>query len=181
MENGETVLSCAAPRRASGFSLIEVLIAAAILLIVALGVLPLFTQSITNNQAGNDYTQATNHAKSELERLYEMPFNSPELTVVGTATTRVQHFSQNTHEWIDGAAPAGETPLWVRTTTIRQFGLAGLVDANEDGYFDSPLSGGTVSTFVHVKEIDVRVNAGRSDFNLLGAGKRVALRTLKPF
>jgi len=181
MENGETVLSGAAPRRAEGFSLIEVLIAAAILLMVALGVLPLFTQSITNNQAGNDYTQATNHAKSELERYYELPFNSPELDVTGTATTRVQHFSQTTQLWVDGPAPGDETPLWVRTTTIRQYSITGLVDANEDGYFDSPLPGSAISDVVHIKEIDVRVESGRSAFNLLGPGKRVTLRTLKTF
>lgn len=163
-----------------GFSLIEVLVAASLLLVVALAILPLFTQSMSNNLAGNDYTQATNIAKSELERLYELPFNSPDLDVEGTERVRVQHLKQGSTVWEDGTGPTSPAPVWRRTSTVRQFGLSGLVDANEDGYFDTPLPAGTASTFVHVKEITIRVESGRTG-GPLGGGKRVLLRTLKPF
>lgn len=181
MEHGRSVLSAAGglrERKAAGFSLIEVLIAAGILLIVALGILPLFTQAITNNQAGNDYTQATNYAKSELERLYELPFDNPELA----PASRIQKLSKETQVWHDPADfPPGESSLWTRTVTIRQYNLNGLADGDGDGHFDNPLPAGAPAAFVHVKEIDVLVESSRNPLNPLGIGKRVALRTLKPF
>ena len=44
--------------------MIEALIAAAILLIIALGLMPLFTRSINDNVSGNDATQATTRQTS---------------------------------------------------------------------------------------------------------------------
>lgn len=163
-----------------GFSLIEVLIASGILLVVALGVLPIFAQAIVNNRAGADYTQATNIAKSELERLYSLPFASPELQVVGAATERVDYFSQYQQKWISGPAPTADPALWTRTTTIRQYSLGGVVDIDKDGAFDPPLPEGTPATFVHVKEIEIRVESGRGG-SPLGGGKRITLRTYKAY
>lgn len=177
MENRQSALI---RRGEQGFSLIEVLIASGILLVVALGVLPIFAQAIVNNRAGADYTQATNFAKSELERLYALPFSSFELQVEGEETERVQYFSLAQQIWIDGEAPPADPPLWTRTTTIRQYGLGGLVDLDKDGTLDDPLPGGTPDTFVHVKEIEVRVESGRSG-GPLGAGKRITLRVYKSY
>jgi prepilin-type N-terminal cleavage/methylation domain-containing protein len=184
MEDRKSSLSGQALNRRArgeqGFSLIEVLIASGILLVVALGVLPLFAQAIVNNRAGADYTQATNIAKSELERLYALPFSSPDLQVVGEATERLQYFSQYQQKWIDGAAPAADPPLWTRTTTIRQYGVGGVVDIDKDGVLDPPLPEGTEAAFVHVKEIEIRVESGRGG-GPLGGGKRITLRTYKAY
>jgi prepilin-type N-terminal cleavage/methylation domain-containing protein len=177
MENRHTALI---RRGEQGFSLIEVLIASGILLMVALGVLPIFAQAIVNNRAGADYTQATNYAKSELERLYALPFSHPDLKVLGEQTQRVQYFSQAQQKWIDGEAPTADPPLWTRTTLIRQYGVGGLVDFDKDGTVEGSLPEGTPETFVHVKEIEVRVESGRSG-GPLGAGKRAILRVYKSF
>lgn len=67
-------------RGQEGLSLVEVLIAAAILLIVAVGILPLFTRSMLNNVSGYDSTQATSHGKSELETLFSNSVDSIEMT-----------------------------------------------------------------------------------------------------
>lgn len=171
-----------------GFSLIEVLIASGILLVVALGVLPIFAQAIVNNRAGADYTQATNIAKSELERLYALPFNSPDLRVDGPQTQRLYYYwleDQGTGEgqkWVEGPTlPEEQAPVWTRTTTIRQYGLGGVVDLDKDGTLDPPLPGGTPDTFVHVKEIEVQVASGRDDGGPLRIGKRITLRTYKAY
>ena len=173
-------LSRRAPRGERGFSLIEVLVAAALMLVVALGILPLFTRSMSNNLQGNDYMQVSNIAKSELERLYELPFTSPELEVEGTERVRVQHMKMGSDIWEAGTGPTSPPVQWRRTSTVRQFSLAGLVDADNNGYFDSPLPAGSAETFIHVKEISVLVEGGRTG-GPLGVGKRVLLRTLKPF
>ena len=66
---------------AAGFSLIEALIAAAILLIIALGLIPLFSRAITDNVNGNDATQATNGSRTQLEDMLGLPFANTRLTV----------------------------------------------------------------------------------------------------
>jgi prepilin-type N-terminal cleavage/methylation domain-containing protein len=166
--------------RELGFSLIEVMIAAVILLVVALGILPLFAQAIANNRAGADSTQVTNIAKSELERLYSLPLWSPELEVVGPETVRPAYFSLKDQKWVAGTAPADDPPLWTRTTTLRQYGLGGIVDADKDGKLDGPLPGGTPQAQVHVKEIEVRAESGRGA-GPLGGGKRITLRVYKAY
>jgi prepilin-type N-terminal cleavage/methylation domain-containing protein len=180
MEDRQSVLSRDQRDGELGFSLIEVLIAAAILLVVALGVLPIFSQAIVNNRAGADYTQVTNLAKSELERLYSLPFSSPELEVVGAETVRPEYFSQKDQKWVDGDPPYEDPPLWTRTTLIRQYGLGGIVDVDKDGKLDGPLPGGTPSAQVHVKEIEIRAGSGRGG-GPLGAGKRITLRVYKAY
>lgn len=59
-----------------GLSLIETMIAAAILLIVVVGVLNLFTMAITTNQQqGNIATRTTEYAQDKMEQLMALSFN----------------------------------------------------------------------------------------------------------
>ena len=71
---------------AAGFSIIEALIAAAVLLIIALGLLPLFTRSISDNVSGNDASQATNGSRTQVEELLNVPFNNDRMEVPAGAT-----------------------------------------------------------------------------------------------
>ena len=71
---------------AAGFSIIEALIAAAILLIIALGLLPLFSRSISDNVSGNDATQATNGSRTQVEEMLKVPFSNDRMTVPAGAT-----------------------------------------------------------------------------------------------
>jgi prepilin-type N-terminal cleavage/methylation domain-containing protein len=139
-------------RGEQGFSLVEVLIAAAIFLVVALGIVPLFAQAIVNNRSGADYTTATNLAKSELERLYALPMMSPELEITTTTTVKRQYFSQAQNVWVDTLS-ASDLPQWTRTVTLRQYGIGGFVDVDRDGVLDGPLPPGSES-HVQVKEIE---------------------------
>src|SRR4051812_50016518 len=110
MENQHDLLVRA--RGGKGFSLIEVLIAAAIFLIVALGLVPFFTQAIANNRTGADFTQSTNYAKSELERLYALPLSSPDLQVTaGNEAGDGQYFFQTTH-YLGKSLPARRGGRW---------------------------------------------------------------------
>jgi len=52
--------------RAAGFSFIEALIATGIMLIIAVGIIPLFASSVLNNTRGADSTTATNFGRSEI-------------------------------------------------------------------------------------------------------------------
>ena len=172
----------------AGFSMIEALIAAAILLIIALGLIPLFTRSILDNNSGNDATQATNHGKTRLEDLIQLPFNHQRLEVpagaqvgqaVETWTTGALNQAGDPNErWWDGTAPpagSGET-LWTRTTRVRQFGVNDL----DDGVLDNPQPGGTQPIFVQLKEVEVQLQNGKRG-TFLGGNQALTVRVVKPF
>jgi prepilin-type N-terminal cleavage/methylation domain-containing protein len=164
-------------RGEKGFSLIEVLIAAGIFLIVALGIVPFFTQAIVNNRAGADYTQSTNYAKSELERLFSLPMSSPDLQVtVGTSAVTVQYYSQTTHTWVT-TLTSGDVALWTRTVTIRQYSLSGMLNGAAPA---DALDASTPTAFVHARQIEVKVQSGRAG-GPLGGGKQVTLSVFKTF
>ena len=57
-----------------GFSLIEVLMAMALLVVVVAGLLPLFTRSVLENLEGKESTLSVNHARSELETQKQLSF-----------------------------------------------------------------------------------------------------------
>jgi type II secretory pathway pseudopilin PulG len=153
-----------------GMSIVEALIAGGILIIVALGLIPLYTQSMQSNLEGQDSTQAANYARARAEEFYQLDFNHADLTI-DSGTTKVfdEYYDQATEEWKDGTAPVGTTPLWTRTTTIRQYNINDLT---------TPLPDSTDPGRVHIKEIEVQVASGRI-LGPLGVGKQLTLRAYK--
>jgi type II secretory pathway pseudopilin PulG len=184
---------------AAGFSLIEALIAAAILLIIALGLIPLFSRAINDNITGNDSTQATNGGRTQLEDMLGLPFANARLTVPGTALV-----SETTDSFAQGdgdksgdpnegwwAGKPGDTGwvdrglvLWSRTTRVRQYSVS---DLTTDPYLDSPLPGNTTPTFVQLKQVEVVMDNSKRVLDptklgmVLGSGQGITLRVVKPF
>lgn len=185
------------PSSAAGFSVIESLVAALILLFIALGLIPLFARSLRDNSSGNDSTQASNHGKARLEEYLQLPFNNQALTLAAGATTLGTNESWAQGGYADiGDADEGWWPgvpagrgrlLWNRSTTVRQYGISDL----DDGRLDNPLPGGTQPIFVHLKEVEVRLETERDRGNAvggaftgtseLGGGRRLTFRVVKPF
>ena len=152
-----------------GFTVVEVLIAAALLLAIALGLLPLYIRGIISNVEGFDHTQVANAARTRGEEFYQLPFNSEPLTLLaGTERIYDEYFSEQTRAWLPGTVPVGEAALFTRTTTIRQFNVNDLA---------TPLDNVATPATVHLKEIVVTVQSTRS--GLLGMGKRITIRTYK--
>lgn len=171
--------------REAGFSLVEILIAAALFLIVVIGILPLFTRAIVDNTAGADYTQATNMAKSMAEELQQAPFNSTPMTLPAGQDflETKQMWDKKTEKWLPYSATpaAGSLVLWNRTTRVRQYSLSDLTENLTNPAFDHPLPGGTPVNFVHLKEIDVQVQSAATQAGALGARRQFSMRVLKPF
>ena len=173
--------------REAGFSLVESLVAAIILLFIALGLIPLFARSLRDNTSGNDSTQASNHSKAKLEEYLQLPFNNQavELAPAATQTVADESWAQGDATQVGDAnegwwpgAPAGRGKLlWGRQTTVRQYGIADL----DDGKLNNPLPGGTEPVFVHFKEVEVRLESERQTGNALGGGRVFTFRVLKPF
>jgi hypothetical protein len=192
-------------------SLVEALIAMALLLLVAIGILPLFTRAMVNNAAGSEATHAANHARHRLEELGQLPINNLalEVTAGNELLTRDRYFSgvemiQGDEEW-DAAGAGTGFETWLRTTRVRQFrlidppgaidadldlvvdALGGLEDGNQDGEFDNPLGPTPDISSIHLKEISVELVSPRDDpsgareAGVLGAAPAYRVRELKPF
>lgn len=158
-------------RPARGFSLIEVLIASAIFLVLALGILPLFTQAMRSNLSGRNSTDLSNFGKSRMEELLSVPFDTLAVPAGQTEGVTDEYWDSSTKTWKTGTPIAA---LWYRTTKIRQFSLADLLD---NGTADTPLPGGTPVEQVHFKEILIEVH-GRPA-GLLYGGPTLRLRRLR--
>jgi len=65
----------------SGFSLIEGLVAVALLMLIVIGVIPMFTQAMVSNAAGRHLTQVSNIATDGFETFLQMPLNNDLLVV----------------------------------------------------------------------------------------------------
>jgi type II secretory pathway pseudopilin PulG len=177
-------------RRDEGFSLVEVLFAAALLLIIAVGILPLFTQAMVNNVAGRNSTMAANHGRSEVESMVQLPFNDPRIQVTaGTETTWTEWWTEGDADrvgdtaegWFDVEPVAGV--WWRRDLRVRQYSVADLETLGNLQEFDSPLAAGTEPGFVHLREIEVLINgtAPGADVSSLGQKRDILLRTMTAY
>jgi hypothetical protein len=151
--------------------------------LLMIGVLPLFTKSMSNNVEGNQLTEVTNRARMHVEELMAMPIDATELTLENGATELVQVdlYSPTEERWIDVDDYADSSdPLFTRTTRVRQFNMSAVSNVDLEFEEDEALEGGTPASQVQIKEIVVRVNTGRPTLlNLMGRQKAVTLRVLK--
>ena len=103
-------------RRADGLTLIEIMFASLLFLAVALGVVPMFTQSMVSNASGNDSTKAANFARARAEELTQYPFNHLDLTVeAGSEKVLEEYYTSNDAHWHAYPVPDGKNPEWSRT------------------------------------------------------------------
>jgi prepilin-type N-terminal cleavage/methylation domain-containing protein len=68
-----------ARRRERGLTMVEMLIALALLGFMLLGVLPLFLGSVQSNFSANEYTSIHNLCRDRLEQLLNVPWNDTQL------------------------------------------------------------------------------------------------------
>ncbi len=150
-----------------GLSLIEVTIASAIMLVVAMGVLAMMARSLTNNSHGWESTTSSNFVRTFYDDLMGQPFDSNALTVpVGQlqltnydfhASGATGEVSDPTEGWFT-SADLGSTNLgvyrgmntaangrveWLRETRVRQFSISDLGDPGAPGNvpFQNPIAG----------------------------------------
>ncbi len=186
--------------RQAGFSLIEVLVGFFILLLVLIGLLPIFTRAVVHNVAGHEATVVTNHGGTQLENLYQLTFNNWEVGVEAGSVRQTIDFWGTGNEdelgdeyWL--ADPSGQLATWQRTTEVRQLSIngvndnnldgildeiVGLEDLDHDGYFDNAQPAGTTPNAIHLKELRVVIQSQRNPFGA-GSPTELTLRSLKAF
>lgn len=153
----------------AGLSLTEVLIAAALMLMIALSIIPLFQRSVVSNISGGEATQvSTGGVRVGLESLNQTTLNHTDLTIpAGNNTLAMDPVVLDSGALVDGQAQAvlGDERwvaasavtgrgLWVRETQIRNFTYAdihsgtigvtgtGIVTLGDPYYFDTPRGSG---------------------------------------
>ncbi len=138
-------------------SLIEVVFASAILLFIAIGIMPLFIRSSFNNISGGDATQASQHAKSQVENLLTeaiddrrfnfmdaLPEHTFQASTVGTGgdemsigevfwddaakATDPTHAKVGDGDWVADPSTAQNLVFWQRGSSIRQYTYADISD-----------------------------------------------------
>jgi Tfp pilus assembly protein PilV len=161
---------------AAGFSLIETIIASLILMVIALGVLPLFSRAMASNLSGSESTSLANMASTRAEELYQLDFDHDLLTVPAGATELVRDevWTEEHKAWIGGDELSTELVRWTRQTRVRQFNVNDLL-----GDSPTPLDGSVSDGSVQVKEIEVEVRTGRQGGVALGPAKSLRVRLLK--
>jgi len=180
---------------AAGFSMLEVMIAGAILLIISLGLIPLFARAIRNNETGSDYTQVANGNKSRLEESAQLPINNASLAVpVGMAEGQsVESWAQGdrskvgdaNERWWPGAPSDKGQLLFTRTTRIHLYSMDALDKRNKDFVLDTgERQLGTAEGDMgnsHLKEVEVVLESEKQQGTIFGGSQRTAFRLLKAF
>lgn len=189
-------------RGEAGFSLVEALVATGILLMIAIGVIPLFASSILNNTRGSDSTLSTNYSRTQVENLLQLPFNSPSLTVPAAASQAETDewwapgatgaINDSAEGWRDAALtpkPTGMVSPWSRKTTVAQFSVSALADGRLDPKIEAE-DGSTPANNVHLKVVAVEVDSAKgavaaqdsSKFGaVLGGGETITIQAVKAF
>lgn len=162
----------------AGFSLIEVLVAALLLLVIVLALLPLFAVSLSNNLAGREYSVASHHGRSQLELYNQLSLDRPVLNLDAGDSEEVltEVFDPARHAFTTGATSL--PPPWSRVTTVRWYNVRDLYDS---GRLSNPLPGGSPPEQVHLREVIVEVEREREAGGGLSKGREVTLSTVRGF
>jgi Tfp pilus assembly protein PilV len=176
----QKIASPAAPVRPSpneaGFSVIEGLIAALLLLVVTLGILPLFSRAMNNNVKGNDSTRQSNAGIGALETSISLPFNSADMDIPSGSTSVVVNDTLAlkkvtspsggvdqvmSNRWeLPADLATGDTPVLNRQRTVRQYSFDDFAD---NQILDRPLDGDVEPRIVHLKAVDLVLSDGSGD------------------
>ena len=153
--------------RPMGFTMVEVLVAGALLMVITLGTLPLFTRALRDNRSGAESTEVSNAARSGLEEFFQLPWDAARLVLAALPDC----------DPATCAVPADDPARWTRVTCVRQFSND---DVTDDGELadDEALAFDADPSQVHLKEIVVRVASARQS-PVFGPAKRITVRTLK--
>lgn len=161
-----------------GFSMVETLIAAALIGVVAIGIIPLFTRAMIDNMAGADYTRVSNYAKSKEEDFTRVPYTlqAIQLPVGQTQLLTTEYMDPSTLQWVT-VKPANPLTAWTRNSTLTQYSM---YDTDDDNTFNNPIAGGASVDEVQVVQEQVQVQS-ISAVGPMGGRRKTIIRYLKVF
>lgn len=151
----------------AGLTLVELLIAVALLGIVLLGIAPLFIASVRSNYSANEYTSIHNLARDRLEQLMNLPVTDAQLSAA--TATFPDDLPTTLPDPNTGVPPSTVLSPFSRTYTVNHF-RSTIPAAPGAAYVLTPVAAGQPYDF---KEITVTVTSSSGGTNL-GIGARTA-------
>lgn len=172
-----------APRlTGAGFSLVEALVAAAVLTGVVLLATNLILRSRMDTFVGRRHTEASRLAGGSQEELRALPLDRQSLVVpAGRRDLSLEAlWARGEGRWTE---PPGSGAIWRRTTRVRQFAVADLYDQSPavPATLDTPLDGGVEASQAHLRLIEVVIDAESAGPSGVGAGSRLTLVAIRAF
>ena len=151
-----------------GLTMVEMLIAVALMGFILLGILPLFIGSVKLNFSANEYTSVHNLCRDRLEQLMNLPWNDPQLTP-GVHTNDLPPVLPDP---VTGVPPStgGVVNPFTLSYQVMQY-QAPDTAAVPSGAAFTPTRITVAAQVFHYKRIDVTVLSGTGP---LGIGTRVA-------
>lgn len=156
-------------RRERGLTLVELLLALALLGFILLGILPLFMGSVKSNFSANEYTSIHNLCRDRLEQLMNLTFNDPQLAAGAHNVSDLPPVLPDPTTGVPPAAGGIVNPFTL-TYQVRQFQVPDAATVPNGKPF-TPTEVVLAGLVFQYKRIDVTVVSGTGP---LGIGARVA-------
>lgn len=206
---GSPIQAPAPSEREAGFSLIEGLIAAALLLVVAVSILPLFMRALESNTRGGRSSQITTLVTAALEELNQASVDREDFQLTGSDTgvreTGIMYWDMGglyedgdpakigDEEWVADKTTASGPVLWSRELDIRKYSFADvhtsiqvgdqeLTTLGDPRWFDSPLQTDDDGELynAHITEFRVHIVEDREGIPL-DSGQRMTVGHFRVF
>ncbi|MEP6800601.1 MAG: prepilin-type N-terminal cleavage/methylation domain-containing protein [Acidobacteriota bacterium] len=168
--NGEASFGGGFDRGESGLTLVEMIIAIAILGFILLGIAPLFVASVKSNYSASEYTSINVIARDRLEQLMNLPFLDPELTP-GTKVNDLPPALPDPYTGLPPASGGVRNPFQITYQVIQYRIPAADVATVPNGAAFVPIRVTVAGQAYQYKRVDVTVTAGTGP---LGIGARSA-------
>jgi prepilin-type N-terminal cleavage/methylation domain-containing protein len=156
----------------AGVTLVELLIAVALLGFILLGIAPLFIGSMKSNYSANEYTSIHNIARDRLEQLMTLPFNDPQLGPGLHGTSDLPPTMPDPRTGVPPAPGPGAVPNpFVVEYEIFQYQIPPEASITPGGSFvPTQVTGGGAAYDYKRIDVTVRTRVG----TMLGVGQRIA-------
>ena len=151
-----------------GLTIVEMLLALAILGFMLIGILPLFIASVQSNFSANEYTSIHNLCRDRLEQLMNVPWNDAQLTP-GVHANDLPPVLPDPATGIPPASGGVLNPFTL-SYQVRQYQVPDSVAVAANAPF-TPVRITLANQIYHFKRIDVTIT---SSTGALGIGARVA-------
>ena len=193
----------------AGFSLVEGLVAAGLLLVVAVSVLPLFIRALESNTRGGRASQVSTFVSAQIEEINQASIDRPEWQLSGAGAgvretgTVFWHLGPEVvnapravigdERWVATEAEATGLVIWQRKMDVRKYSFADvhtsimvgtteLATLGDPRWFDSPLTNdddGEVYD-AHLTEFRVHLREDREGIPL-DSGQRMTVGHFRVF
>ncbi len=163
----------------SGLTLVELIIAVALLGFILLGIAPLFLASVKSNYSADQYTSIHTLARDKLEQLMNLPAGHPQLAN-GASLTPTPYPNDlpltlpDPKTGIPPTPPGGVPNPFTRYYTVQHFVIPPEAAVPANGAFvPTPVVGTAPYSYKRI-DVTVEAGAGPAGIGLLGIGVRRA-------